>query len=921
MPKKIGKNFVILPCPVCLGTGREANNVCSRCQGKGTYAWLEGDVLLWNKQIDTLHIFEGEIERSVRALINGFLIFFGIIGIVALVVSFITNDQLELPFWQFLQTRNGLMGIFSITLLTDLYAFYRIQRESVLDKKVKGKSFDVLLTEESPTSLFDAVAAVDKKKIIDVAGTFTPHAIRYVEQAWQLSRQLKNSETHPLHLLAVLISSEQARVAMARLGVDAKILVEKISRTLYKLPVVEQSFIQLSALTRSVLLTAYDEAYEARVERVDVPQLLLAILKTDELSRDIFYDLSIELEDIANVIEWLNIQKRLSERWHRWRGKAVFKSKSGMNRSMTAVATPLLDRFSHDLTQLARQGVLAPCIGRDREIEETLRIIEGGKNVILSGNPGVGKTSIIEGIAELMTSEEVPEVLQDKRLVSLSVASLVGAAGRQGELEGLVMQLINEIVKSGNIVVFIDNLQNMVGVSTEGAQNLDISDIFASALQKQMFFCLATTTPIDFRRYIESRTSLMSVFQKVSVDEPDTNGAIQVLEGKAGMIESKNQIYFSYESIEKTVKLSERYLHERYLPEKAITLLEEVAVYTRRKKGVNSIVSGEDVAEVISTKTNVPITKITEKESEKLLNMEEHIHERMVNQEEAVTAVSSALRRARAELRDVRRPIVNLLFLGPTGVGKTELAKTVAEVYFGTENSMIRLDMSEYQDKSSINRLIGAPPGYGGSNEGGYLTEAVRAKPFSLILLDEIEKAHPDILNVFLQVMDDGRLTDTLGRTIDFTNVILIATSNAGTALIQKRIQENVPIARIKDELMNEELKPYFRPEFLNRFDNIIVFKPLSMEHIIAIVGLMLKQVAERLAVKGVRLESTPEARAELAQIGFDPIFGARPLRRAIQDYVDNALATYLLQGKIGRRDVAILEAGSKITVKRAEAI
>ncbi len=590
-----------------------------------------------------------------------------------------------------------------------------------------------------------------------------------------------------------------------------------------------------------------------------------------------------------------------------------------MNKAMTAQATPLLDRFSHDLTQLARRGVLQPCIGRDKEIESALRLIEGGKNVIFSGNPGVGKTTIVEGIAELMTSEEVPEVLQDKRLVSLSVASLVGAAGRQGELEALLMNLINEIVRSGNIVVYIDNIQNMVGVSTEGAENLDIADILANALQKRLFYCLATTTPVDYRRYVERSNALMSVFQKVNIEEPDTNGAIQILEGKASSVEAKYQVFFSYEAIERTVKLAERYIQERYLPEKAIAIIEETAVYVKKKKGKNSIVSGEDVAEVISTKTNVPVTKITEKETEKLLNLEDKIHERMVNQEEAVKAVATALRRARAELRDVRRPIVNLLFLGPTGVGKTELAKTVAEVYFGSETNMIRLDMSEYQDKASLNRLIGAPPGYSGAGQGGYLTEAIRTHPFSLVLLDEIEKAHPDILNVFLQVMDDGRLTDTMGRTIDFTNVILIATSNAGTELIQQRVKAGVAITKIKEELINTALQPYFRPEFLNRFDNIVVFQTLSFEHIVKIIDLMLKGVADRLSAKGIHLEATREAKEELGREGYDPVFGARPLRRAIQDRVDNALANYLLQGKIGRRDVAVLEAGGKITVRRAQ--
>jgi len=911
----------LIECPICRGSAVENRKDCQRCQEKGVYGWLEGNFLYWSKKIDALHIFEEEIERTIKVLINGFLIFFGVVGLIAAFITMMKLTGTVGQFWEFLKLKNELMAIFSVTLLADLYAYYRMQRESVLEKSVKPKQFDALLTEEPPDKLFEAVQAVDKKKMIDVSATYTVEARRAIDQSWRLAKKIKHQQAYPLHILATLLSSSDIKVMLARLGVNWEKLVAKVSRGFQKSPLGEGGDIGLSADFRKVLVSAYAEAYNSRQSRVGVTHLFTAVVKVDEFSQEVFYDMEIELEEILNVAEWLNIQQRLAEKWRRWRGKAVYKSKGVMDKAMTAQATPLLDRFSHDLTQLARRGVLSPCIGRDQELEGTLRIIEGGKNVVLAGNPGVGKTSIIEGIAELMASEEVPEILQDKRFISLSVASLVGAAGRQGELEGLLLQIINEIARSGNIVLFIDNIQNMVGVSTQGSENLDISEIFANALKQGLFYCIATTTPLDYRRYIETSSSLTSVFERVRVEEMDTNGAIRVLEGKAGTVEAKNQVYFSYDSVDKLVTLSERYIQDRYLPEKAISLMEEVGVYVRRKKGKNSIVTGEDVAEIISSKTNVPVTKITEKETEKLLNLEEHIHERMIDQDEAVKAVSTALRRARAELRDVGRPIVNLLFLGPTGVGKTELAKTVADIYFGSEDNMIRLDMSEYQEKVSISRLIGAPPGYSGAAQGGHLTEAVRARPFSLLLLDEIEKAHPDILNIFLQVMDDGRLTDTMGRTIDFTNVIIIATSNAGTSLIQDRIREKVPLSVIKDELINEALKPHFRPEFLNRFDNIIVFKPLSFAEIVLIVDLMLKKVENRLAEKGIRLEATKEAKEELAKKGFDPLFGARPLRRAIQDQVDSSLANYLLQGKIGRRDVAVLEVGGKISVRKAEPI
>jgi ATP-dependent Clp protease ATP-binding subunit ClpC len=543
--------------------------------------------------------------------------------------------------------------------------------------------------------------------------------------------------------------------------------------------------------------------------------------------------------------------------------------------------------------------------------------LESGKiNPILVGNPGVGKTMIIEGVAERMTSEDVPEVLQDKRLVSLSVASLVSGAGKIGELEERLEVILNEIERAGNIVLYIDNIHNMIGVSSGSGETLDLSEILAHYLQQARFFVIASTDPINYRHYIERKGALTTTFQKVEILEPETNNAIRILEGKAGGIEYRHKVFFSYEAIEKAVTLSQRYIHDRYLPEKAINLLEEVAIFVKRVKGKDAMVSGEDVAKIVSEKAKVKVTKITEKESETLLNLEDRIHERIIDQEEAVKAVASALRRARTELRDVDRPIANLLFLGPTGVGKTELAKTVAEVYFGSEKNMIRLDMSEYQTPSSINRLIGSAPGYG--QEAGYLTEAVRQNPFSLILLDELEKAHPDVLNVFLQVMDDGRLTDGTGRTIDFTNAILIATSNAGTQLIQDRMRENKSIEEIAQELMTSALSQYFRPEFLNRFDKIVVFKPLSQENIEEIVKLLLEKVGERLLLKGITLQASDEAIKELAAEGFDPIYGARPLRRLISEKVDDALAKFLLTGKLTRRDIAVLGPGGTIRVEKA---
>jgi len=378
-------------------------------------------------------------------------------------------------------------------------------------------------------------------------------------------------------------------------------------------------------------------------------------------------------------------------------------------------------------------------------------------------------------------------------------------------------------------------------------------------------------------------------------------------------VENKHQVYFTYDALENIYELSDRYMADKYLPKKAIDLMDEAGIMIAKSNHQDRLIRKEDIAELVSRKTNIPLTEVTVQESAKLMNLEEEIHQRIVGQEEAVKHVASALRRARAELRDRKRPIVNLLFLGPTGVGKTELAKTVAEKYFGDEQNMIRLDMSEYQTQNSLPRLIGSSE----TGTPGLLTEAVRHKPFALLLLDEIEKANPDILNVFLQVMEDGRLTDALGRTVDFTNLIIVATSNAGTSFIQEQIKQGRQIEEFQDQLIKEEIRDIFRPEFINRFDGTIVFRPLTQEEIFKIAGLMLNKVRSRLEEKGVFFEITDEAQHELALAGFDPVFGARPLRRVIQERVDNALSNFLLTGKLNRRDIVVYDVGGKISVKK----
>lgn len=915
MPERDARTIERLVCPACKGGG------CATCHGFGLADRVGGRWVYWDARVDAAGIGERTVERMVRAIVVLILGAIGAIGLIFFITVAREQGALENLFttdWTFARG-DGRMLFFAFSLITDCFLFYRLasarERIGVVARPTYGA--------ETPSTSLQRVADImrlARAERQNVAATLTPEALRTLEQGWQLARDFRSPTLAPMFVFAALLSFQKILAIQVRLGVDRKKLAELLGHVLSRFASVPDRAPSFGPDLRALTIAAYRHAFRRRALHVDVTDLFAAIAEGDAMTRDLLDELAITPDMLENVVSWITIQEDLRRQWQYFRARARFKPKGVMNRAMTAIATPLLDRLSHDLTHLAREGYLHPCIARDRETETILRLLEGRANVLLIGNPGVGKTSMIEGLAQRMVTEDVPASLQDKRLVSLSVAELVGSSAGAGDVEERLNLVLNEVTRSGNIVLVLENVQNLIGVSSGGGATLDLSEILGSALASKQFLVIATTNAVDYRRYVEVSSGLTSTFSPVMIEEVETNAAIKILEAKSGAVEYRHHVYFSYASIERMVVLAQRYLHDRYLPEKAIALMEETAVAVRRARGANAMVSAEDVSRVVAEKTNIAVTQVTERESEKLLHLEERMHERIVGQDEAVTAVASALRRARVELRDTKRPIANFLFLGPTGVGKTELAKTVAEVYFGAEENMIRLDMSEYQEPQSVSRLIGAPPGYRGAG-GGYLTDSVRSRPFSLLLLDELEKAHPDILNLFLQVMDDGRLTDSSGRTVDFTNVIIIATSNAGTEVIQENLRAGIAIEAIRTRLVEEELGRYFRPEFLNRFDQIVVFRPLSKTEVVAIAALMIRQVAKRLAEKGIALEASEAAIRELADAGFDPLFGARPLRRLIQERIDDSLAKYLLTGTIGRRDRAILEAGGAIRVVEAPSL
>ena len=722
---------------------------------------------------------------------------------------------------------------------------------------------------------------------------------------------------------------------------------------------------------RKILTNSIEEAARFKADKVGTEHILIAIMKeTESVASRLLNTMGVSIKKIyTELLDGMGEDvSRLKEDFQNGRIKAKDKK-----------ATTMLDQYSRDLTELARNKKLDPVIGREEEIQRVIQILSRRtkNNPCLIGEPGVGKTAIAEGLARKIVMGDVPDEMLDKRLLSLDLSGMVAGTKYRGEFEERIKKLLEEVRKSGNVILFIDELHTIVGAgSAEGA--VDAANIIKPALGRGEIQVIGATTLNEYRKYIEKDAALERRFQPVQVGEPSQEASLEILKGLREKYEKHHSLQITDEALEAAVKLSARYINDRFLPDKAIDLMDEAASRVRmeteeispelksleekiaalakdkeaaiekqdyetaaklrdiekdyqeqvemerEKRRKNNTqhrpVNADDIAAVVAGWTGIPVTRLTEDEGTRLLHMEDTLHERVVGQDEAVKAVARAIRRGRVGLKDPKRPIGSFLFLGPTGVGKTELCKSLAEAMFGDENAMIRIDMSEYMERHTVSRLIGSPPGYVGHEEGGQLTEKVRRKPYSVVLFDEIEKAHEDVWNILLQLLDDGRITDSQGRTVDFKNTVIVMTSNIGarslTAMGSKlgfsaEERDSDPDAEKKFETAREqvmaELRQTFRPEFLNRIDDIIVFRPLTEEDIREVARRMLKTVSARMETMGIHLDASDEAVAELAKEGFDPKYGARPLRRAIQSKVEDAVAEKMLDGTLKAGDTAKL--------------
>lgn len=910
------KPLNILICQSCGGAGAIRFGLCSECHGKHLGMMRRGNFLYWREPLSHHQI----VIRKARRYLDKFRIFGAIVFGVGFLLWFFYfiykfnwwTEIYKLDFWL---VGNIYLSLFWLALIIFGYLFYRLTELTKIPGLVefhgyKEQKVPEMLSEEDTLQNWQTVLHLPRRHRKDISKTFTEEGKLILEEAYLLAVKQHSQEVTVFHLFSTLLSTTKIGTVFLRLGISPQLLQAKLAKFFIK----EKNKVtpKLSADFVQILFQAYELAYEVRQEYVNVTELLLATVRQSETLQEILYDLKVDKEKLNNVVAWLRIREKLRRQYQKFSKAAARRSKTGIDRAMTAIATPYLNSFSQDITMAAKFGYLSPCVGREEELAEIFRIIDGGRqSVVLVGEHGVGKMSIVEGLAQKMIEDEVPDRLKDKRLVQLSTSALLAGTTVSGAQERLI-HIMHEVSRARNIILFIKNIDDLVGVTETGGEGVDVSETLAEFLGPGKFLTFATATTNNYNQRVLN-TELGTVLSRVDIKEMTENQAIQVLQSKVGVVEYKNNVFFSYDALAQCVKLSQRFLHDQNLPESALSIMSEVASFVRQEQGENQLVTADAVGAVISHKTGIPATAVTVAETDRLLRLEQVMHERIIGQDEAVSLVANALRRARVEIRSQNRPIANFLFLGPTGVGKTELAKTIAEVYFGGEKMMVRIDMSEFQDKTGIYRLIGQP----GVQGSGLLTEAVRQRSFSLVLLDEMEKADPDVLNLFLQVFDDGRLTDSTGRVIDFTNTIIIATSNAATSFVQEQITQGVSLESIRQQLIRHELKQYYRPEFLNRFDGVVLFKPLGRSEIKQIASLMLKRVAKDLESRGIGLKIEEAGLESLADVGFDPEFGARPMRRAIQDTIENKLAEFILAGKLNRRDVVVVGKNLILTVEK----
>ena len=768
---------------------------------------------------------------------------------------------------------------------------------------------------------------------------FNQKAIKAVMFAQEEARRTGHSVVGTEHLLLGLIGEATATAAL--ILKDLKVTLHESRRLIEGMTGRGTGYspvnIPFTPKAKKMFEQAFQEARQLGEQAIAPEHLLLAITADPEsLAAKILIMQGVDLIKLRGLLIKNAGEKVASGR---------FTAKSDYEDQKNAPQGGILAQYGRNLNQEVKNGKIDPVIGREAEIQRVIQILgrRGKNNPILLGAPGVGKTAIAEGLAQRIHNGDIPELLRDKQVIALDMGSLLAGTRFRGDFEERLKGVVEEVRKSGSIILFIDEIHTLVGAGSMGGA-MDASNLLKPALARGELQCLGATTLDEYKQHIERDAALERRFQPVMVGEPTKEQAIEILRGLKATYEDFHQVKYDQKAIEAAVNLSSRYINDRFLPDKAIDLLDEAGSRTHLRYSLQStspaevreesplinpeslipVVDAEEIAQIVAAWTGIPVTQLTETESESLLNLEYQLHEQIIGQQEAVNAVSRAIRRARVNLKNPNRPIASFIFAGPTGVGKTELTKALAKLLFGSESSMIRLDMSEFMESHTVSKLIGAPPGYIGYNEGGQLTEAVRRQPYKVVLFDEIEKAHPDVFNLLLQLLEDGHLTDSQGRRVDFKNTLIIMTSNIGSKVIEKggnslgfEIADDFAQSRYQQisNRVTEELKQYFRPEFLNRLDEIIVFRQLTREEVTQIADILIADLAKQLTEKGISVEVTAAFKDLVINEGYDPSYGARPLRRALTRRLEDSLAVAMLSGKVNSGDHAILDVTAEAMV------